>query len=97
MDPIKTAAANFVYRGPREDIGDLWVQRVPSDRSVRSAWDLTDEERRVIAAGGRIELAIFYMEPIPPVSLVVLPEEQTRPAGEHQFRVSDDDLPASDG
>lgn len=93
MDPIKTAAANFVYRGPAPDIGDLWVQRVPHDRSVRSVWKPTDAERRLIAEGGAIELAIFYMEPIPPVSIVALPPELSQPVGEHEFRVGDDDLP----
>lgn len=95
MDPIKTAAANFVYRGPHDDIGDLWVQRIPADaprgraEQIRSVWRPTDEERRMIAEGGAIELALWYAEPIPPLSVVALSAEQAQPVGEHAFRIDD--------
>ncbi len=83
MKPVKTGQANFVYRGPRPDIGDLWVQRV--DGTVRTVWEFTDEERELIAAGGRIELAMFH-EPIPPISFIVLSEEQSQPVDEHGWK-----------
>jgi hypothetical protein len=99
MDPIRTAAANFVYRGPAENIGDLWVQRVPENapryraQEVRSVWDLDRDERALIADGGRIELALYGAEPIPPVSLIVLPEGLCRPVAAHEFRVDRTDMP----
>lgn len=76
MRPVKTVASNTIYRGPTDDIGDLPCQRVNGE--VRSVWELDDDERRLIAEGGRLELAIFG-EPIPPVGLAVLPESRSRP------------------
>ena len=84
MNPVKTAAANMVYRGPTPDVGDLWVQR-ERPGLIRTVWDLTDAEREIIAAGGRIELAM-YSEPIPPILLSVVDEESSRPVGEHGWK-----------
>lgn len=85
MRPVRTGAANVVYRGPTDEIGDLWVQRVHPGQ-VRAVFDLDDVERALIAQGGRVELAI-HSEPMPPVSLVVLPEAASRPVAEHPFKV----------
>lgn len=85
MRPVRTGASNDVYRGPSPDVGDLWVQRVRPGE-IRSVWELDDDERRLIADGGRIELAIFN-EPIPPVSLIVLPEATCRPTAENPHRI----------
>lgn len=71
MEPIRTPSTNFVYTGPTPDIGDLPCQRVaPGD--IRSVWAFTDDERGQIASGANIELGIYGMEPIPPVSLQVV-------------------------
>jgi hypothetical protein len=70
--PVRTASSNFVYRGPRPDIGDAWVRREPGHQ-VYMVWQPSDEERAAIAAGANVELGIF-MEPIPPVSLNVTTE-----------------------
>lgn len=74
MIPVRTARSNFVYRGPSPDIGDAWVRREPREHAVYLVWEPSDEERRAIAEGGYIELGIFNMEPIPPVSLNVSDE-----------------------
>lgn len=69
MEPVRTNGSNFVYCGPTPDIGDAWVQRKPAEGTVLMAWRPSAEEREAIAAGALIELGIFGMEPIPPVSL----------------------------
>ena len=81
MKPVKTSRSNVVYRGPTVDIGDAWCERrrvrLPTgDVSViYMAWQLDDNEREVLARGkGVIELGIWGMEPIPPVSLGVRPD-----------------------
>lgn len=71
MVPVRTAASNFVYRGPTPDIGDAWVERVPAEHVVYLDWLASDEERAAIAGGALIRLGIHGMEPIPPVSLNV--------------------------
>lgn len=84
MHPVKHAGSNLVYRGPTPDIGDLWVQR-DYPNAVRVVYDLTDNDRALIAEGGRIELSMFH-EPIPPISMAVLPEGMCRPVGEHGWK-----------
>jgi hypothetical protein len=86
MRPVRFGSANFVYRGPTPEIGDLWVRRGDMDGSVRSVWEPTDAERKMIAEGGRIELAIFH-ELIPPVSVAAIPPGFCEPVGEHPFKV----------
>lgn len=86
MKGIRTAIANMVYRGPTADIGDLWCGRVEPGLIV-SVWQLDDEERKLIAAGGNVVLWI-YAEPIPPVALEVRDEKEfTEQIGEHRFKV----------
>lgn len=80
MKPVRTASSNFTYLGPTPDVGDLPCQRVRPGE-IRSVWELSELERDMVAAGGRIELAI-YAEPIPPVSLTVLPHAVGRPVEE---------------
>ncbi len=89
MKPVKFAEAEIVYRGPTAEIGDLWCQRVRPGQ-IRSVWEFTDEERAVIADGGRVELVLFN-EPIPPISLNVLLEEESRPVGEHGWKGQQED------
>jgi hypothetical protein len=90
--PVRCGASNLVYRGPAPGIGDLWCQRV-KPHEIRVVYEFDDAEREAIAAGGRVELAMYY-EPIPPISMVVLPEEMCRPVGEHGWRgQSTDDVP----
>jgi hypothetical protein len=91
MHPIKHAGSNLVYRGPTPDIGDLWVQR-DKPHQVRVVYDLDDFERMTIAEGGRIEL-VMYHEPIPPISMIVLPEDMCRPVGEHGWKGQELDKP----
>lgn len=71
MEPVRTSGSNFRYLGPTPDIGDAWVERHRAEHAVYLTWQLTDEERLVIAAGGTLRMGIFGMEPIPPVSLAV--------------------------
>ena len=71
MNPIRTEKSNFTYKGPSPDIGDLPCRRDPLTHAVYSTWELTHEERIAIAEGANIELGIYYIEPIPPVSLAI--------------------------
>lgn len=85
MRPVKVAQSNIVYRGPTAEIGDLWCQRV-SPGQIASVWEPSDEERQLLAEGGRVEL-VLWSEPIPPISLAVLAPEDSEPVSEHPFRV----------
>lgn len=75
MRPRRTPDSNVVYRlpGGTED-NDLWCERLPSAYAgtrIMSEWELDDDEREAIAAGGRVYL-VQYGEPIQPVSLGVV-------------------------
>lgn len=85
MKVIKTDNCNFVYRGPEPGIGDLPCERRTMDGHGRTAifstWKLSDEERKAIAEGANVELGIYYVEPIPPVSLsLTWRQESVKPA-----------------
>lgn len=78
MKPIRTPATNFTYLGPREDIGDLPCERAiyaDGDSAVFAVYELDDDDRAVIAAGGNIKLGIWNCEPIPPISCAVTEEK----------------------
>lgn len=85
MKPVKHAGADVVYRGPTAEIGDLWCMR---DRPglIRVVYELDDQDREMIATGGRIMLGI-WAEPIPPISMQVIDERMCRPVAEHGFKV----------
>lgn len=70
-EPVRTRRSNIVYRGPTPDVGDAWCQQTP--RVVYMTWELDEEERAAIAAGGLLRLGI-YQSPIPPISLAVDPD-----------------------
>lgn len=92
MKPVRHAGSNLVYRGPAPGIGDLWCRR-EAPGEIRVVYELSDADREMIAAGGRIELAM-YSEPIPPVSMVVLAAGLCEPVGEHGWRGQTvDDVP----
>jgi hypothetical protein len=78
--PIKTQSTNFNYRGPREGIGDLPCERRSVDEGKATAifatYQLEDWERKLISEGHNIELGIWYIEPIPPVSISVTPAQE---------------------
>lgn len=96
MRPIKHNGSNFVYRGPSDDIGDLWVHR-DGRGGVFAVYEFTDRERELIAAGAHIEFGI-YQEPMPPISARVTNVDLTTGEGEitklddQAFRVSDEDV-----
>jgi hypothetical protein len=79
MKPIRTAKSNFVYGGPHDDIGDAWVEKSPE--VVYMVWELDDDERRFIIDGGNLKLGIYYVQPIPPVSLGVTGEQKIEESG----------------
>lgn len=72
MNPIRTENSNFTYTGPRPDIADLPCQR--EDGVVAAVFELTDEERTMIANGAQVRLGI-WQEPIPPVSVSIVREK----------------------
>lgn len=80
MRPRKTPTSTnvFVLPGGNED-NDLWVEKTEIDGQpvILSVWDLDDEERAAVAAGGTIELATWGIGH-PPVSLAVGPSLEER-------------------
>jgi hypothetical protein len=88
--PVRIASSDVVYRGPTDEIGDLWCRRlVPG--TIESVWEPDEGERQILAAGGRV-LLVLHSEPIPPVSMMVLDDEACRPVGEHPFKVESEPL-----
>ncbi len=85
MRPVRIPWCNFTYLGPREDIGDLPVQRETrpnGDTVVYAYYELGDADRAAIARGCRIRLGIHNMEPIPAVSLGVVSTPDPEPEAE---------------
>lgn len=78
MLPIKTNRSNFVYKGPTPDIGDLPCERTTESGTsvVYAVFELADEERKAIADGGFIKIGIWGMEPIPPISVNTIKDEE---------------------
>jgi len=91
MKPVRHGASNLVYRGPTPDIGDLWCHRVTHGQ-IRVVYEFSDNDRKQIAAGGRVELAM-YCEPIPPISMAVLPPGLCEPVAEHGWKGQSEDDP----
>jgi hypothetical protein len=84
MRPRRTPETTVVFRlrGGTED-NDLWTSRGTTDGMpwIESVWELDDDERAAIAAGGTVELRV-YMDVTPPVSLAIGPsleERRTKP------------------
>lgn len=78
MKPRRTPTSNRVFRlpGGTED-NDLWVREDQDEVGaplICSVWVPTDEERRAIARGDNIELAVWGTG-TPPVSLAVTTEQ----------------------
>lgn len=77
MKPRRVSASNVVFRltGGNED-NDLWVERTfhAEDGAplLISTWELSDDDRAAIAAGGTVEL-IVWGEGHPPVAMQVVP------------------------
>lgn len=72
MNPVTRRDHNFVYEGPSPDVGDLSCYRELGE--VWSHWKPTEEELEQLVDGGHVALGLFH-EPIPPVSLEVVPAE----------------------
>lgn len=66
MKPVRTEGSNFVYVGP-PGVGDLHCDRIRPG-VIQSVWQLTDQERGLVAQGANILLTIAT-EPIPPVAV----------------------------
>lgn len=71
MKPRRIAASNKVYRlqGGTED-NDLWVEQDVAEQTITSTWELDEDERAAIAAGGTIDLTVWGAG-TPPVALKV--------------------------
>jgi len=67
MHPIKTRESNFVYRGPTPEIADLPCRMEGIDTFC--VFELSDEDRQLVAAGGVLRLGIHGVRPILPVSV----------------------------
>ncbi len=75
MKPIKTPESNFVYRGPRPDIGDLDCHVEGS--VTESVWKPDEEELRFLIDGGHVLLGILG-HPIPPVYVSVTGQQELK-------------------
>jgi hypothetical protein len=61
---------------------DLWVRRGQEEGGmpfIESVWELDDQERAALAAGGTVELRVWHTL-TPPVSLAVGPSLEQRKA-----------------
>lgn len=83
MKPRRVPTSNFTFTlpGGNED-NDLWVEKTDLDGApaIISTWELDDDERAAIAAGGTLELAVWGAGH-PPVSLAVGPSLEERKTG----------------
>lgn len=86
MQPVHTEDCNIVYKGPREDIGDLWCHRVRPGQ-IRITYEFTDEERAQLAEGARLQLYVLT-EPIPPVALGLIDKADSEPVGPHGWKIN---------
>ena len=82
MRPRRTPDAVVVFRlaGGNED-NDLWARYGEENgfRFIESVWELDDDERAAIAAGGTVELRVWSAT-TPPISLAVGPSLEERRA-----------------
>lgn len=88
MRPVKHAGSNMVYRGNGAEIGDLWCMRQKPGH-IDVVYEFDDNERKMIADGGKILLSLHH-EPIPPVSMTVMPDGFCDKIEDHPFHVADD-------
>lgn len=88
MGPIRLAWTKLVYRGPQPGIGDLWCHRVKPGL-IESVWKPNEHEAKLLAEGGAIVLAL-HAEPIPPISMRVIPAEHAQEVAEHTFRIPEE-------
>lgn len=70
MRPIKTHESNFTYLGPTPEVADLPCRTEGDD--TFSVWELDEDERAMLAAGGHVRMGIHGVRPIPPVSLNIV-------------------------
>jgi hypothetical protein len=63
MKPRRTRYSNRVYRleGGTED-NDLWVEENFEEHTIRSVWQLTDEERQKVADGQNVYLVCWGVQ-----------------------------------
>jgi hypothetical protein len=75
MKPIKTPETNVVFKLPGgTDENNLPVymgNNEHDEKVIISTWELSDEERKVIAEGGMVSLCVWG-DGTPPVSLAVV-------------------------
>ena len=80
---VKTATTNLVYCAPpgNQNVSDMPCERralAGGGTGIFSTWSFTTAERAAIAAGANLEVGIWYVEPVPPLSVAIV---------EPQFRV----------
>jgi hypothetical protein len=75
---------DVVYRGMTPEVGDLWVHRIEPGQ-IMGVWEPDEEERAVLAAGGRVAIAVMT-EPIPPLAVYVLTAEDSEPVAPHPYK-----------
>lgn len=80
MKPRRTHYSNRVYAlaGGTED-NDLWVEEDEEGGTIRSVWELTDEERKLVAEGQNIYLVCWGAQV--PVALGVTDDKLGKPSG----------------
>lgn len=90
MNPVDHPNCNFTFTGPTDEIGDLRCEIVATDRDddaegaayvshVVSYWQPTVDELAELNAGGYVRLGVWAL-PIPPLSVMVEPADETAAA-----------------
>lgn len=76
MIPVGNQRTLVTYLGPAPGIGDLQCERVRPGL-IRSFWEPSQAELERLREGGVVELLI-WTEPIPPVSLNAVTQDEAR-------------------
>jgi len=86
MNPVERSDHDVVYKGEHEGpdgvlynegVGDLSCRRVQTESgtAIVAHFRPSLEELQILTRGGHVELAIFT-EPIPPISIVAVPQPE---------------------
>lgn len=79
------------YGGGSDGVGDLWTHRIEPNWIV-AVFDFTEQQRAIVASGGRLELH-FMTEPIPPSQIIILEPAAHTVIGPNAYRNDYPDLP----
>lgn len=97
MQPVHTKDCDVVYKGPSQEIGDLWCKRIRPG-VIRVTYEPNEIELELLKNGGRVQLTLMK-EPIPPVMMEVVDADISQPIAPHGWKIDvdpGDKLPNTD-